>query len=286
MRPDDFIESLIMKHGWEKYRKEGIEELKRLACSRFFVSKPAQITLLNIYTDVYRKEQERNLKGTNFYPDEPTDIAHKKASKNIKELRYSLPEFYKSEEGSVSGFELYFIAEERDYRLGIRPIKEAANDGKEASSQANVWRQEDISYSERPFLKLKYSPYLIFSISIIILGLIAVFFISGWIFLLESYSTLLFVVFLAIATVLAFITVNMLRLFKKRFVFLIHRYFLRASEKNLVLASYSGTCPVCSGEVELSSTRLERKGYIAKCRNNPDSHIFSFDHVTLDGEKV
>lgn len=270
-----------MKHGWDVYRKEGVAELKRLAGSSFFANKPAQIILLNVYADVYLESQEQNLKGTVFYPNEIIDIANRKASKNIKELRTSLLKFYKSKEGTISGFELYFIADERDYRLGIRPAKEGTE-----TADHDTGQDEGISYAERPFLAFKYSPYLIFPISLIILGLIAISFISGWIFILESYNTFLFVAFLAIATVLVFISVNVLRLLDKRFAFLILRYFLRVSEKNLVLASYSGTCPVCAGKVELSSTRIKGKGYIAKCRNNPDSHTFSFDHVTLEGEKV
>lgn len=274
----------MKKYGWDIYRKEGLEELKRVADSRYFTSKPEQQRLLDTYAEVYSKREDYTIKGVEFYPERDYEVANKSASKNIQALRASLAEFYKTAEGRSSGFELYFIAAKRDYRLGIRPlIEEVAT---ETSSQPGTVRREVISYMERPVLGLKYTPYLVFSISIIVLGLIAVLFISGWIFVIESYSTLLFVVFLAIFIVLALISVNALRLHEKKFAFFILRYFLRASGKNLVLASYSGTCPVCDGEVNLSSTRLERKGYIAKCCNNPDSHIFTFDHVTLKGERV
>lgn len=269
-----------MRHGWEKYRKEGIEELKRLAGSRFFVSKPAQITLLNIYTDVYQKEQERNLKGTNFYPDEPIDIAHKKASKNIKELRYSLPEFYKSEEGGVSSFELYFIAEERDYRLGIRPKVEPGSMYDEIRKQ---FPPEGISYIEKHFFETKYKPVLLIIIPAIIAGTVFISFITGGVFV---DSPILFAFLLVIAVVILFISRNLYRLPHWRFTHFFHKFFLRLSEQKIILATYSSTCPECGGEVELTSKMVKGTGYVARCRNNQHCHIFSFDHTTLEGERI
>jgi len=39
-------------------------------------------------------------------------------------------------------------------------------------------------------------------------------------------------------------------------------------------------------DVAMTSRLVKGRGYTARCRNNPESHTFSFDHTTLKGERV
>lgn len=274
----------IMKDGWDKYRKEGINELKRIAASKFFANKPTQVEILNTYINVYKTKTERNIKGTVFFQDREIEEANKNASKFIKEIRINLEEFYKTDEGKESDFEVYFIAQKRNYRLGIRPQK--------IISESQIKPLDSISYIEHLHFEFKYRPLLYKIISIVLIALAVVFSIVGFIFIaVKKEATIIFFIVgllcLLIGFLLWFIGLALLKLPERKFTFLIlKKYFLRLSNENIILSSYSGTCPICSGKVELSYSRLKLKGYIANCQNNPDGHIFSFDHTSFTGERL
>ncbi len=50
---------------------------------------------------------------------------------------------------------------------------------------------------------------------------------------------------------------------------------------------YWGTCPVCSGEVDLREGRRDFPGrLVGRCSNAPSEHVFSFDPVRLTGRDL
>jgi len=57
------------KHGWDKYRKEGLQELGNLKDSPLFGNKNAQKSFLEIYYQIYQDEKEDQIKATAFYTE-------------------------------------------------------------------------------------------------------------------------------------------------------------------------------------------------------------------------
>ena len=111
------------KYGWDKYKDEGLLELARIISSRILADKEAQISMLRIYYSIYKEKREHEIKGTAFYPEIDKETAEKRASEIIGRLRNTIKEFYASDEGKESDYEIYFVAKSRDYRLGIQPKK-------------------------------------------------------------------------------------------------------------------------------------------------------------------
>jgi len=70
------------------------------------------------------------------------------------------------------------------------------------------------------------------------------------------------------------------------FTHFFHRYFLRLSDKKIILATYSSPCPACDGKVELTSKFMKDMGYLVRCRKNRHRHRFSFDQTSLKGKKL
>lgn len=50
---------------------------------------------------------------------------------------------------------------------------------------------------------------------------------------------------------------------------------------------FTGTCPLCGGEVEIQEGRRSLRGrYVGECGRNPLEHVFTFDHVLKTGYRV
>ncbi|MFQ5354432.1 MAG: hypothetical protein ACE5DR_05745 [Thermodesulfobacteriota bacterium] len=272
-----------MDYGWDKYRDEGVEEIKRLIASTFFINKPAQKQILDKYAEIYQNGEEGTLclrRLGEQGPREDDNRFTKRVSKNVRLLRTSFKKFYNTEEGRTSDFELYFIAEKEDFRLGIRPRAESTVDEDGAKGRVPT---EDISYAEHHIIKTKYRPLLLFAVPLMVAAAALISLITGGIFV---ENTILFAFLLAVAVVVLFVSRNLYRLPHWRFAHFFHRYFLRLSGKKIILATYSSACPECGGDVELTSGFVKGTGYIARCRNNQHSHTFSFDHTSLKGERL
>lgn len=276
---------ILMKHGWDKYRKEGVEELNRLSRTNFFANKDAQLKLLNRYAEIYQQGEEHTINANALYSKEhcmPKDKIPGNAHQNTKSLRKSLVQYYYSKEGSVSAWELYFIADKGDYRLGIKPRVQTDAQA-DAEVEAEKKLPKEISFLGHPYFEIKSSPVLLFVVPLGILGIILLSIITGKIFV---ESRIMLALLVAIEVVLAFISWRLYRLPEKKFTHFFHKYFLQLADDRLILATYSSTCNDCDGDVELTSTYVKDTGYIARCQENPHSHSFTFDHTSLNGERL
>lgn len=274
-----------MAYGWEKYRDEGVEEIKRLAASPFFMDKPAQKQILDKYVEIYQEWKERDIPSRCLFdqgPKEDDPRFFKRVWKNTNSLRTSFKKFYDTEEGRASGFELYFIAKGKNYNLGIRPWGEVEPEAVEGDVKKQP-PSGSVSYVENHVLETRYSPLLLFAIPAGVFVAVLVLFITGGLFV---DSPFLFALILTFAAVVLFISRNLYRLPHWRFAHFFHSYFLRLSDKKIILATYSSDCPECGGDVELTSGFVKGTGYVARCLNNQHSHTFSFDHTSLKGERL
>ena len=138
------------KYGWDINRKEALQELGRIKESILFGNKAAQKSFLEIYYQIYSEGKEDQIKATVFYPESISNIVAQHRARNvIKGLRKSIDEFYSSAEGKDSKFEIYFIAESGDYKLGIRPKK----------TNAQLFCPEEaVSYNEHQHFIIKHRP--------------------------------------------------------------------------------------------------------------------------------
>src|SRR5271169_5335489 len=133
------------KYGWDHYIEEGLQELLRIKESRTLGNKSTQKSFLDIYYEIYKNKNEHEIKGTAFYVKEIESgiiseaEAYAKASDVIQRLRSSIKKYYASHEGKESPCEVYFVAESRDYRLGIRTKKR---------EEQRERHDESISYNE------------------------------------------------------------------------------------------------------------------------------------------
>ncbi len=120
------------RYGWEKFKNEGLQELERIASSQFFAGKDQMIYLLRKYIELYKADADlkNQIQGTIFYPDiakKNEKAARDKASRQIIKLRQLLQDFYNSDEGKESAYRIYFVSDERDYRIGVEPRAKDAN---------------------------------------------------------------------------------------------------------------------------------------------------------------
>jgi hypothetical protein len=282
-----FIEDNNMEtYGWNIYRKEGLQELLRIKESPTLGDKEAQISFLETYYQIYKNEKEDQIKATTFYsPKTGKGEAQKKASDVIQRLRQSIEKFYESEEGKKSLYEIYFVAESRDYRLGVRPIK-----NKEQTEN----KDDGMSYIENKYFITPLRPFIIQILSVILL-LVSPFLIfisaiviylerthSSWLILFAGYGGLILSFFL-LHTGMMF---N--KLLDRRLVYFYAKYFLRIITQDVALVSYSGKCsvPECKGNVFLSNEYKKGTGYIAKCSDYPDGHRYSIDPTTCKGDRI
>lgn len=265
-------------YGWDKYRKKGIKELKRLYSSEFFANKPAMLDLINRYIKFYETKAEENIMGKTLYPEKDVDTAAKYASKLIKEFRKDLEEFYKTEEGKRGDCRIYFIASKGNYRLGVKPKKDLDEAKKEL-------KKKEISYKEKVLFKTRYSPVLYYIVTLVSLVLVIFLSFIGLKYIFLNPKKMVNLFFVAFIALLWFIVIALLRLPEKKMSFVGIKYFLIIKGKDIILASYSGKCVICGGKVELSSSSHNKgQGYIGKCNINPDNHTYTFDYTTLKGE--
>ena len=97
------------KYGWDRYRKEGLQELGNIKESPLFGNKNAQKSFLEIYYQIYNDEKEDQIKATAFYPEKEIKVvAQHRARTVIKDLRKSIDKFYTSP-GSVLRYDFDFF---------------------------------------------------------------------------------------------------------------------------------------------------------------------------------
>lgn len=87
---------------------------------------------------------------------------------------------------------------------------------------------------------------------------------------------------------LGYIGIVLHKLWVQRLAHFFSKYFLKFTNQDMVIVSYSGKCsvPECKGDIFLSCEFKKGTGYIAKCSNYPDGHRFSIDPITLKGERI
>lgn len=119
----------IERYGWDKYKEEGLAELKRIRDSNFLKGKEKFKDLLNRYIELYKNDADikKQVTGKNLYPELSKGYYKSscdKAYRTIKDMRKILYDFYnKTEEGKQSQYRIFFVSEERDYRIGIEKNK-------------------------------------------------------------------------------------------------------------------------------------------------------------------
>lgn len=273
------------QYGWDKYGEEGLKELLRLISARYFVGKDALLDILSCYLSAYTNKQAHEIKGTFFYPKLDASQAQKNASGTIKRLRGELRAFYKTAEGKESSYQIYFIADSRDYRLGVRPM---------ASLAEGHTRGETISYTQHQHYITPHRPYIINTV-IMLFFLIAPVLATFSVIVLyaershQSGAAFIFgIICLIFSVLIGYIgmVLNIMR--NSKLANLYAKYFLRITSQDVTLVSFSATCsvPECSGRVYLSREFETGVGYIAKCLASPDVHRYSIDPITLKGTKL
>jgi len=271
-----------MDYGWGKYRDEGVKEIKRLAGSIFFIDKPIKQEILNKYAEIYEKGEEGNLTGRHILDqrvNEDDNAFRKRVSNHIKELRKLFRGFYDSEEGKNSALEVYFVAEIRDYRLGVRPRVETKTIPEEIGKPLPP---AEISFIENQLFKTKYRPFAMAILLSVLVLTVLVGVITGVIFV---NNVILFAILVVFAVFALYISWNLYRLLFWKFTHFFHKYFLKRAGKKLILAAYSATCPECGGTVKLTSKKDYKKRYIAICRETEHDPTYSFKYDSLKGER-
>jgi len=148
--------------------------------------------------------------------------------------------------------------------------------------------EEQLPFKEIPFvenniLELRYIPVIYLLLVSVVAGIALIFILTGGIIV---KSPVLLAFLLVFAVVVIFVSRNLYRLPHWRFTHFFHRYFLRLSGKKIILATYSSTCPLCEGDMDLTAKFVKGMGYTARCRSNQHSHTFSFDHTSLMGKRL
>ncbi|MCS7214952.1 MAG: hypothetical protein RMI30_02020 [Thermodesulfovibrio sp.] len=121
-------------YGWDQYKEEGLAELKKIKKSKIFIGKDKFQQLLDRYIETYSRDNNltKKITGTYLYPEEfrtkSAKHAHDKAYRVIREFKVLLGAYYEKGEGKNSAFEIYFISQERDYRLGVREKDQMTED--------------------------------------------------------------------------------------------------------------------------------------------------------------
>src|SRR5690606_21981786 len=56
------------------------------------------------------------------------------------------------------------------------------------------------------------------------------------------------------------------------------------NSRTIQIVRYTGTCPICSSTLELAHGKQQFPGRIvARCRESPIEHVYSFDRITREG---
>ena len=276
-------------HGWDKYKEEGLAELKRIISSAYFSGWDELITLFRRYLELYTNDAAHQIKGTSLYEELSTQYAFDKASKQIKILRKRLRQFYRTKEGKASSFRIEFAYKKGDHRLMIRPVTSS----NQVSSKDHTGSTDRVSYKENKHFEWSCRPLVLSilqSVSILVIILSGILLLSVVIIMINGGLRTHYwpsALFLFISVSIFLLAISIFRLPDKKFVAFTYDRFLKLSGKNtLSIASYIGACPICKGEVQLKYSLLGWNGYRAKCSNNPDDHIFTFDHTTLSGRSI
>jgi hypothetical protein len=129
------------RYNWDKLKSKGLKELERIASSKFFAGKDELIHILRTYIELYEADADikNQIQGIAFYLDiakKDEKAARDKASKQVKKLREFLEGFYNSAEGKESACRIYFVSDERDYRLGIKKVETGV---KKTIAAPNTW---------------------------------------------------------------------------------------------------------------------------------------------------
>jgi|GEM_PF-6101369 len=224
------------------------------------------------------------------------------ANKGVTQLRKFFGDasdgFYNTEEGKQSEYRISFVAK-GEYRLKVQvnTIKEKNEQKIERTTAKDAQDStEEISYEEEKHFAIpyKYKPVLLELISSVlfwffVIALIVVSFGTIYTGLFSSKKWMLFFIdmFLIIAAVAS---IAFMRLPSKKFVFfMLNEYFLRLTDDKIIFVSDKAECPVCGGAIVLTAHTIKykwNKSYIGKCIKNPDQHNFTFDHVSMKGERI
>jgi hypothetical protein len=158
---------------------------------------------------------------------------------------------------------------------------------------------ESLIYEERRYLgPLKYHPLLYAVIAIFVI-MIFFFFVSVYftlpLIIYKKLTISLFLIEIALAFLVGLFFITGLRLSQlsqgRRHVhffsdFFYRYYFLGVRDSKAILASYSSRCPLCGGIVKLVNRKAKWRGYVGECQEYPEGHVFSFDFISLKGERL
>ena len=276
-------------HGWDRHRKEGLQELQSIKESPLLGNKNAQKSFLGIYHQIYKNGTEDQIKATAFYPEKVISVVAQHRARNvIKGLRKSLDEFYTSPEGKDSKFEIYFIAESGDYKLGIRPKK---------ANAPLPGPEESVSYNEHRHFMIQHRPSAMNRLRVLLLTITPLLFLMNLLILyVERFHSSWLIFFAGCGGVIlslgmGYIVLTLFKFMSRELVHLSSKYFLKDAVDQIALVSYSAKCPVaeCAGNVLISNEydeRVDNSGYVAKCSKDPKGHRFSIDVRTLKGKRI
>ncbi|WP_297213460.1 MULTISPECIES: hypothetical protein [Thermodesulfovibrio] len=135
-------------YGWDKYSEEGIAELKKIKESKILLGKDDVIDLIDRYIEIYRNPAFTNNEITAkdlYYDMEDPEALRDKARHTVNKFRTVLSDFYKDEkgEGLNSEYEIHFVTEKGDYRLGVRK-KEPKQENFGSKMQSKLWDSSNL----------------------------------------------------------------------------------------------------------------------------------------------
>jgi hypothetical protein len=121
---------LVEKKALEKFRE--IEREKALADLQ--IKSPKSQPRRNVSDEEATKLYLKLSAENKMLRKEIEKPAQDKATKHIREIRKELQNFYNLDEGKESGYRIYFVADERDYRIGIEKVDVLNEIRKEATT--------------------------------------------------------------------------------------------------------------------------------------------------------
>jgi hypothetical protein len=274
------------------------EILKLLALIREYaerlggVDTPVRIAYLNKYIEEYSKPEPKISQSTFMDLHDPKNVGTD--AKNTVRV-YMGDKFkpfikkYFETEGVNLPYHLTFPS--KGYLLVLIDNPSISQSANSQSAAVNI--SKHIQYEEHQYCTLKYRPLLHKLIIMLFQLILPTFLLTGLIFIWIGRSKSLpllvaGILLLLVIGPLLLIVLSLNKLPKVKLTFLLEgKYFLRLSDQNIIiLASYSGTCPICGGRVELVHSRAKWRGHVAKCEKYPEGHVFSFDPTDFTGERL
>jgi len=115
------------RYGWDRYKEQGLAELINIRDSTLCRNKKKLRELLNSYINLYKEDADikGQISGKNLFPDlynKHSKSALDSAYLYTKKLRKLLYEYYTTE-GKHSTYRIFFVSDERDYKLGIKKLE-------------------------------------------------------------------------------------------------------------------------------------------------------------------